>query len=485
VWVKISKTEAIVLGLIVVVGFALRFFRLETWSFWPDELFSIGTRPDGFTENPLWRSLATDLIRYTAIALGPSEWSARLVPALIGAVSIPLLYPLLRRSFQRAGAQHAGVQRAELWAAGALFATALLALSPWHIYWSQNARFYTLLFLFFNFGLLLFYLGLEEDRPWYLVAALLFIGLAARERLVALLGAPALLLYVILLVVLRYARPKGFNRRNLLIFFGPAALIGLLMLLPLLPYLGAWQKGFARINSSAGFLAAGTIYYIGLPIAVLAAGSGLYLTGFGRYGSKQRLPLLLGLVAVVPLAILMALAQVQYAANRYGFFALYSWLALAGLGFQAIWQRVASNGAREGLRWAVLVACTLLALYATDLFQYYTVQKGNRDDWRSAFAYIAEHGRPGDRVIASDYDIFAHYLGEPFVYRTWKEAPEEIIKMADVPGRRIWYVEDMTVAEMHAAALAEMQSHAAPQADFDVRLPGRTYRMRVYFTENP
>jgi hypothetical protein len=181
----------------------------------------------------------------------------------------------------------------------------------------------------------------------------------------------------------------------------------------------------------------------------------------------------------------MALAQVQYAANRYGFFALYSWLALAGLGFQAIWQRMASSGARDGLRWAVLVACTLLTLYAGDLFQYYTVQKGNRDDWRSAFAYIAEHGSPGDRVIASDYDIFAYYLGEPFVFRTWGEAPEEIVKMADVPGRRIWYVEDMTVAEMHGAALAQMHSLAAPQADFDVRLPGRTYRMRVYFAEVP
>jgi hypothetical protein len=480
VWVKITRIEVIVLGLITAAGFALRFFRLGEWSFWPDELFSIGTRPDGFTENPLWRSLATDLIRYTALALGPSEWSARLVPALIGAVSVPLLYPLLRRSMQRAG-----VQSGDGWGAGALFATALLALSPWHIYWSQNARFYTLLLLFFNLGLLLFYLGFEEDRPAYLVAALVFIGLAARERLAALLGAPVFLLYIVLLVLLRYERPKGLNLRNLAIFFGPAALVGLAMLLPILLQLGAWQQGFARINTSPAFLAAGTIYYVGLPVAVFAGGAGLYLAGFGRWCGRQRLPLLLGLAALTPLVLLMALAQVQYAANRYGFFALYGWLALAGLGFQVLWQRLAGAGGKGGVRWAVLVAATLLAMYAGDLFQYFTVQKGNRDDWRGALTYVAEHGRPGDRVIASDYDIFAYYLGEPFVYRTWGEAAAEMALLEETPGRRIWYVEDMTVEELHPGALAEMRAQATPEADFDVRLPGRTFRMRVYFADGP
>ena len=97
--------------------------------------------------------------------LGPSEWSARLVPSLIGILTIPLLYLLLRRCLPLPGA---------------LFTILLLALSPWHLYWSQNARFYTLLFLFFNLGLLFFYLGIEEDRPWHLLAALVLFGLAAR-----------------------------------------------------------------------------------------------------------------------------------------------------------------------------------------------------------------------------------------------------------------------------------------------------------------
>jgi hypothetical protein len=439
---------------ITAAGCAVRFFRLGAWSFWPDEIFSFGTKADGFNDSLLRRSLATDLIGVTVRALGPSEFNARLVPALVGMVTIPLLYLLLRRCLPRSGA---------------LFTIALLALSPWHVYWSQNARFYTLLFLFFNLGLLFFYLGLEEDRPWYLVAALLLFGFAARERLMALLGMPPLIVYLLLLLLLRWERPKGFTWRNMVIFLGPALLAGTVLVLPYALHLDAWLQGFGRLNNSPFFLLAGTVYYIGLPLVTFAAGSGLYLAA-----RKQRLALLLGLSAVLPLAALMVMSLVQYTANRYIFFSLFSWLALAGLGFGGIWARLA----KDGRTWALLVAGVLLAASTGDLFQYFTLQNGNRDDWRAAFVYIGEHGQPGDRVVSSDYDIFAYYLGEPFVYQTWQEAE---------PGTsgRTWYVEDMTVAELYPQARNVMQESASPMAEYDVRLPGRTYRMRVYLVENP
>ena len=88
----------------MVLGVGLRLFRLGQWSFWPDEIFSFGTRSDGFNNSILLRSLATDLIGLTVRTLGPSEWNARLVPALIGMATIPLLYLLLRRCLPFPGA---------------------------------------------------------------------------------------------------------------------------------------------------------------------------------------------------------------------------------------------------------------------------------------------------------------------------------------------------------------------------------------------
>ena len=125
----------------------------------------------------------------------------------------------------------------------------------------------------------------------------------------------------------------------------------------------------------------------------------------------------------------------------------------------------------------LLLVATLLAGSLSDLFLYFTQQNGNRPDWRAAFAYIAEHGRAGDRVVSSDLDVFHYYLDKPFVYRTWDAAgPAE---------GRTWYIEDLVVDELYPQQLSFVQGQAAPLADFDVHLPWRTFPMRVYLVDSP
>jgi 4-amino-4-deoxy-L-arabinose transferase-like glycosyltransferase len=444
------KIEILAVALLTLLALGLRLFHIGAWSFWPDEVFSFGLKSDGFNDSLLRRSLATDLIRLAVEWLGRSEWSARLVPALVGVAAVPLLYLLLRRCMARPGA---------------LAAAFLLALSPWHIYWSQNARFYTLLFLFFNLGLLLFYLGIERNRPWLLLAALVLFGMAARERFAALLGMPALALYLVLVALLPFGKPRGLTLRNLAVFFGPAVLAGLILLLPFLRNLDGWFAGFGRLNNTPFFLLAGTTYYIGAPLAAFAGLSALL-----ALRAKNRLALLLILSGVTPLVLLMGISLVQYTANRYIFFSLFSWLALAGVGLQMLLDRLPASA--KG--YAGLAAVALVTAYAGDLFLYYTVQNGNRDDWRGAFAYIEANALEGDWVVASDEDIAHYYLEDASLHiRHWgaAEQPE---------GARVWYVEDMTVAELYPEQLAEATAAARPMADFDVRLPGRTYRMRIY-----
>lgn len=450
-----GQIEALAAIVLFCLALAVRLFRLGQWSFWPDEVFSFGTKSDGFNDGLLLRSVATDLIKLAVQAFGPSEWSARLVPALIGALSVPLLYLLLRRCLSRPGALMAG---------------ALLVISPWHLYWSQNARFYTLLFLFFNAGLMLFYLGLERDRPWMLLASLLLFGLAARERLAALMGIPALVVYLIALPVLGFERPKGLNLRNMLIFFGPALVAGVVMVLPYALNFHGWTTGFGWRNNNPFFLIAGTMYYVGLPLAVFGAGSGLLAVL-----RKNRLGLLLLLTAVVPLLAIMAISMVQYAANRYIFFSLFSWVALGGLGLQILVEYVPRPAQAVGL----VVAAALLAASAGDAFLYFTVQKGNRDDWRAALQFIGERAQPDDSIVTRDMDIVNYYLGEGRLnIFTWDADPPP------GPGR-VWYLEDMIVAEQYPEQLARMMEEAEPMAEYDVRLPGRTYRMRVYLDETP
>jgi hypothetical protein len=448
------SAEVLLVAALFLVAIAVRFFRLGDWSFWPDEVFSLGTKSDGFNDSLLRRSLATDLIQLAVATLGASEWSARLVPALIGALSIPLLYLPLRRCLKLPGA---------------VMVAALLTFSLWHVYWSQNARFYTLLFLFFNLGLLFFYRGLEEDRPWYMAAALVLFGLAARERLAALLGMPALIAYLAMLATSRFGKPRGLNMRNLAIFFVPALLAGGAFIAPFAANWEGWIRGFGRINNSPLFLASGTLYYVGISLVAFAAGSAIW-----HLRLRSRFALLMVLSALLPLLLIMAIALVQYTANRYIFFSLFSWLALAGLGIQALAERLS----KDARFMALVVAGALIASSASDLFLYFTVQNGNRADWRSAFAYIAEHGSPGDRVVASDQDIFEYYLGSPFVYRRWDADPP--------PGAsRVWYIEDLVANERTLAEVKAVEQRIQPLVEYDVYLPGRTFPMRVYFEETP
>jgi predicted membrane-bound mannosyltransferase len=153
------------LGIATAAGLGLRYYRLGKWSFWRDEIFSVGDQEDGFNYTPLRHSISLYLIRQVVRRWGVDERKARLVPALFGALSVPLLYPILSRAFSPPVA---------------LYASILLAISHWHLYWSQNARFYTLLLLFYSLALFTFYLGLEEDRPSLLIASLLFLGLATK-----------------------------------------------------------------------------------------------------------------------------------------------------------------------------------------------------------------------------------------------------------------------------------------------------------------
>jgi 4-amino-4-deoxy-L-arabinose transferase-like glycosyltransferase len=441
----------VALGLLTLLAAALRFYKLGAWGFWRDEVFTIGLYEDGFNYN-LWRSSsASALIQMTVRALGTSEWSARLVPALVGVMSVPVLYFGLRRM----------IGRGATW-----IALLLLAVAPWHLYWSQNARFYTLLLLFYTLALSTAFIGFEEDRPWHLLLSLLLLGLAARERLLALFFVPVIISYLLLVRLLPLTKPAGLRLRNLAIYFGPAVLCTLFFVTPYVRNLTGWMAGFGFSNNSPFWLLAGVIYYIGIPVAGLAAAGAVYEIRLGN-----RAALLLTLSAIIPLLILMAIAPFHYTANRYAFISLTSWLALAAMALHRLMTLA-------GRRAALLTAAVLLVVVASSLGEdvlYFRVQNGNRDNWRAAFAYIQTHAEPGDRIVSADKAVGDYYLAA-------ETTNLDAFRPDDAAGAsaRTWFVEDMTAAIVFPQKLAWIQANARQVADFDVHVHARTFRMRVY-----
>jgi len=139
-----EREPAIAVAALCLLGLVLRLLLLGSHSIWFDEAVTIlaATRPGGeflLAEPPLF----TWLLRgWLALPLPSSEFITRLLPALLGAASLPFAYR---------------VAREWLPSRGALLALALLACSPWEIAFAQEARMYslvTLLTLFSTYALL-------------------------------------------------------------------------------------------------------------------------------------------------------------------------------------------------------------------------------------------------------------------------------------------------------------------------------------------
>ncbi|MDH5550968.1 MAG: glycosyltransferase family 39 protein, partial [Gemmatimonadota bacterium] len=87
----------------------------------------------------------------------------RLLPAVFGIVAVPLMFLLGKRLFgARAG----------------LLAATLVAFSPWHIYWSQYGRYYTLVFLLSATFPILLFTGVQGRSPRVIMAGVALAVLA-------------------------------------------------------------------------------------------------------------------------------------------------------------------------------------------------------------------------------------------------------------------------------------------------------------------
>lgn len=440
--------------LITLLAAILRFYRLGEWSFWGDEVFTVGGREDGFNYTIARQSLSLWLIQTVVSIQGVNEWNARLVPALIGLISIPILYLLVKRMFN---------------ATAGLVTALLLAVSPWHLYWSQNARFYTALLLFYTLALFVFYLGIEEDKPRYLLISLGLLGLAAKERLLALFFIPVVLAYLVLLKILPLEKPAGFRLRNLLVFALPALVLGLFFASPYLHNLSGWFDGFGYVNNSPFWIVAGVVYYVGPPIVCLAiAGAFYYLR------QKNRAALLLGLGAIVPLLGVAAISTFHYSANRYVFISLTSWIVLASIATTDLFFQTKKDA--RMLPIGILLLLILQPLGENAL--YYGYQNGNRDNWKAAFEIVQAQRMESDLVVSANRELGNYYLGSETM--GWRNLALSSIEEG---GERVWFVEDNVAYQAFPHVHRWLEQNAQLVAVLDVHFLARNFRMRVYLYE--
>lgn len=461
--------QYLLLATFTLVAIILRFYQLGEWSLWRDEVYSITAAME--SQN-FYSSLTKLLIATSIQVIGLTEWSVRFFPAVIGVITIPILYFPIRRLFGPTVA---------------LLTSALIALSPWHIYWSQNARFYTILLLFYSLGLLLFLLSLEEDRFDFSMIAAICLTIAAAERRVAFFYVAIIISYLLLLRFLPVQQPRGLRWKNLLPMLLPLLIFGAL---DGYSYLSAVTGSPAQasvmatqattapdsviyrlLNDFIGgsrnspiWLVASIGTYIGIPLMCLA---GLGILCLIR--TNQHRSVFIGLSALLPFGLLLMLSAVMYTTDRYIFHTLTLWFIAAAVATTELLRHVRKGG------W-ILAAGVLALILVGPLSQdvlYFKYQGGHRHDWKAAMAFVAANQSDEDLVVTYDQDqaLATYYLKDDVI------ALDEL-DMSNAASRchAIWFVD----GQWGPSTLPESLKGGELVAVKDVHTPVRDLVTRVY-----
>jgi mannosyltransferase len=416
------------LFVITLIAAVLRFYKLGEWSFWIDEIFTLNrainsySNFDQFLANipptRYWFPVSVILTAQAYNLFGQNEWSARLVSTVIGILTIPILYIPISKIFGKNVA---------------LIALLLLAIAPWHIFWSQNARFYTSLMLYYSLALFVFYFGLEKDRPSYFIAFYILFYLAMSERMLAVFLFPVIFVYLFLLWVLNISRPPGFRNRNILILITPLLLFIIFQLF-LLFTTGAYLfapdvEALAPPIDSPIRLLTIIIFSIGISIFCLGFFSGLQLTL-----RKHRAGLLVFIGAVLPPVILAIANPFIFTVERYAFLSYAFWIILAAIAIKTIFLTMGKKG--------FIFALSIIAIVLTDMggenLMYYQINRGNRLDWRETVDFVKKNKNRDDIIISTRFQLASYYLKESVLdFETIQ--PEELGKI-DKP---IWFIMDI------------------------------------------
>ena len=418
------------LALITLVAAGLRIYKLGAWSFWIDEIFTINHATAHFSTPQLileylppnrnWVPLSVILTAQSLNLWGINEFNARLTAALIGIITVPVLYFPVRKMFNTRVA---------------IITVLLLSVSPWHIEWSQNARGYTSLMLFYWLALFAFYFGIEKDKVIYILSFFVFLYLASSERLIALFILPVLLLYLLLVKFLPLKKPSGLRARNIYILLSPALLLVLYQVYELI------QSGNSVVGSILNEMVATflgkpiespftqvtfMVFNLGIPIFVLSLFSGIYLLL-----NKNRQGLLITISAFVPFFLVVLITPFMFTEERYAFVTLPGWLILAALGIDQLLLRMKKV---ESLL-AIGVTVLLLADAMGGNLMYFHTNHGDRRDWRAAFAIVGANMQDDDIVVSTWPELGDYYLKQDVTL--WQDVDAEIVTDS---GHRVWFV---------------------------------------------
>ena len=415
-----KKMQIVMLSVIVTFGAVLRFWNLGQWSFWIDEVFSVKDAQN--LSFGSFRSIPNPM-PYLAVKLsiligGNSEWGSRLIPCIVGIVSIPAVFGLGRTLYN--------------WRVG-LFSSAFVACASWHLFWAQNARYPVFTFLFAILTAWCFYLSLERDSTLLMIGAFACSLCLILSHTLSVVIIPALAVYAVICLLEKPSRKRWLN---LLIFFLPFAIPVFALAFPEIRgyLLSGWGRN--EWQRSPLYIVLTLVQGVSVPIAVTAF-FGCVVTPFNK--STRFLLCYAG----IPLALFLVASQFQNVAGYYLFWTTSAYFIFAAVACEQVWKVIAE---KSGSIIGILVPCVLVVTLLSQDYLYFNIENGGRPKWREAFEAIQTQKQPNDKVVLSEPEMGKYYLPElsPIYIGELLDDAEAFEKAWEDSGRdRLWFVVDV------------------------------------------
>ncbi len=441
VYLDQKRTAAATLLLLLAAGALLRFYGLSTESLWFDEAYSVWVARHSIDWHialsmqrifpPLYY-----LLLHFWLPFGDTEFIIRSLSVIIGLGSIVAIYALARQLFNTRVA---------------LLSALLLAISPLHIWYSQEGRMYILVATLGLCSAYFMLLALRDGRLWHWLAYVLSTAMAMNTHYFAIFLAPFENAYVLYLFVRQHAR-HGLWKRWLLSQTAVALLsaiglagvfssesnywwgllntwhgaptfrdlVGLMFSFslgttaqgPLLHLTGLLLFGFcvawnvlpqgARLGGPRfSFVVDTSVHYLGDESPTTNKGCDLRRLRSRLSQSVDDALVFTLLYLVVPLGIVFLLSQFRsFWVLRYIFPFLPPYCIILARGISRMRGQVLGT--------LTLAAIVLISLWPiANMYRY-----EQKENWRAAVQYITSEEQPNDLIFMVDEDVwlpFEHY----------------------------------------------------------------------------
>ncbi|WOF17122.1 phospholipid carrier-dependent glycosyltransferase [Methanoplanus sp. FWC-SCC4] len=394
--VLMTNKYAWMLIFLTFAGFVLRFYNLGFNSIWLDEGSTINfaqrslsgiweaTIGGGEFNPPLFYYL-----EHFMLTFGESEVTLRFLPALFGALCIPIMYFIGREAVD----EKSGI-----------IAAALMTFSSFQIFYSQDARAYTTVLFFFSVALICYLWALKNNNiKWWILFGL-FSAISFWTHFYIVIAVGIIFLHAIY-TNRNEIRENISNIKPVLAAFAIFTIITIPIIIATITLFfkraaggETWGlKGIDVITTTFVQISGGNVM-ITLIFGLLALAG-----GYKIFTMKRDLAVLIGLSLILPFIASFILSAAIPMSPRYLIYLLpFYFMAIAG----SVKYLPESYNSEKIAALAIVI---ILLLNLPALMPYYTTYSKN--DWRGFSTALESVTNEGDKVV-----LLPGYMHQPFDY---------------------------------------------------------------------